>query len=170
MKEKYLEQIGKFRDEISQLKKVKKELDLQIDEKVRDADVLEARLSAVDSIIEASAIIADFTKREQELKQQVIQKEQELKQQASDFTKGTQELKQQITKLENENSALRQQQLGKRIKTADGDEVIDKPITPLSDSESEMDLVTMPAAAHPLDETLLVTDKKKSQNTDSSED
>ena len=110
MKEKYLEQISNLKEETTQLSKVRRELDDQIEDKKRDADVLEARLSAIDSIIEASAIMTEYTQKENDLKQVFAHKENDLKQTFAnaeeEYRKQIESTSAKVEKLTQENARL----------------------------------------------------------------
>jgi len=154
MREDYLEQIDKLREEISVLTSERKETELKIEQKARDADVLEARLSAVDSIIEATSLISTFTSKISDLEAEKVR-----------FLASNADLKCEVETLKNQLAGFEQPH---RIREPDGGIVVDKPITPATPVKDEED-VKQVSPANPIDESLLTTDKKKSQSPDSSQ-
>ena len=166
MREDYLEQIEKLRDEISSLSTTKKETELKIEQKVRDADVLEARLSAIDSIIEATALITAFTDRISSLEKENVR----LLDTVMSLEKDLEEAGGYKAKLDIQQKQLENFGQPKRIKDERGREVVDKPLTPVAEQQPIEEDIKQVSPSDPIDESLLTVDKKKSQSPDSLQD
>ena len=162
MREDYLEQIEKLREEISVLTTARKETELKIEQKARDADVLEARLSAVDSIIEATSLISTFTSKISDLEAEKVR----LLTSGAGLSLENADLKREVETLKTQLAGFGQP---RKVREPAGGIVVDKPITPATPVKDEED-VKQVSPANPIDESLLTVDKKKSQSPDSLQD
>lgn len=174
MREDYLEQIEKLNREIFALTSERKETEIKIEQKVRNAEVLEARLSAVDSIIEATSLISTFTTKVSDLEKEnsrllntILALEQSLEE-ANELKLEVSNLKTQLQTTEVEKESLQKQLANfgqsRRVRVPAGGEIEDLPITAAGQPvQDEISASPNP----PIDENLLTTDKKKSLSPDS---